>query len=122
MDGLESGALLVLVAGVVRRCLLLLGDLELGVVQSGIAHSVAKESDSAADVCLEAREVHVGVLAIDVALNATSHRFDFFGECGLGCGRGAPHEHLGEHVGSTSSLKSVLTGTGTDVNTDAGGQ
>ena len=90
-------------------------------VQSGAGYGITQESDGTTQVTLEAREVQVGVLAIDVAVDATSHRFDLLGELGLRGGGSASEEHLREHVGGTSGLKSVLAGPGSNVDTDAGG-
>ena len=121
MDGFEGDAFLVLRARVVSCGLLLLSDLKLSVVQSGASNGVTQESDSTAQITLEASHVEVGVLAVDFAVDATSHRFDLFGELGLRGGGSAPEEHLREHVGGSSGLKSVLAGSGSNVDSNAGG-
>ena len=67
----------------IAQSLLLLGNFELSVVQSGITHGVTEKCNSTSDVCLEASEVHVGELAVDIAFNAASHGLDFFGKGSL---------------------------------------
>ena len=109
----------ILVGNLVGLSHLLLCNLELSVVESGVGEGITEEGNSAADISLEACHVQVSNLTIDIRADATTHTLDLFGKSGLGCGGCASEKHRGEHVGNSCGLKGVLAGAGLDVNTNA---
>jgi len=119
--GLERGANKVLVEVLVVGSLLLLGHLKLGIVEGGILDGITKEGDSAADVTLEAGHVDAGNLTIGVSANVSTHALNFLSELSFGGTLGALEHHASHHVGSTGGLKSIVAGTGLDVDTNASG-
>ena len=119
MASFQSGSLEILTHVLVLLSLLLLGNLKLGSVEGGVSDGVAKHGNSTAEVTLEASDVQVGHLAISIARDSGTHAFDFFGELGLGGTLRTSQKHLGQQVGGTSGLKSVLTRSRLDVDTDA---
>lgn len=71
------------------------------------------------EVTLEAGDVDVSDLTIDVARKASTHGFDFFSYLRLGSVLSAFEKHLPEDVGDTRRLEGVLTRTSVDVDADA---
>jgi len=119
MASLESGSLIILTHVFVLLSLLLLGNLKLGSIEGGVSDGVAKHRNSTAEVTLVAGDVQVGHLAISIARDSGTHAFDFFGELGLGGTLRASQKHLGQQVGGTGGLWSVLARSRLDVDTDA---
>ena len=117
--GFEGGGPRVLVQGVVLLGLLLLGHLELSGVESGVGNGVTKKGNSTTDVTLEAGHVKAGHLTLGGGRDAGTHALTLFSELSLGCTLAALEEHLSEEVGRAGSLKGIVTGAGTDVDTNA---
>ena len=75
----KSRGLLVLVHGIVLGSLLLLGNFELSLVESGVVDYVSEHGESTADVTLHAGNVQVAHLAVGFGSNSGTHAFNFFG-------------------------------------------
>lgn len=120
MDGLHACGETILVQVVHLSHLLLLAKLKLSAVKSWVAHGIAKKSDGATNVVLEASDVEGSDLAIDVGGDASSHGFDLSGKVGLSSSSRSSKEHLAEEVGTTGGLEGVITGASTDVDTNIG--
>ncbi len=116
---LKSGGLLVLVHVIVLLGLLLLGDFELSSIESGVVDGISEHGESSANITLHAGNLQVSDLAVSFGSNSGTHAFNFFSKLALGGTLGASQKHLGQQVSSACSLKSVLAGSGLDVNTNA---
>lgn len=84
-----------------------------------VAEAISEEFDNFAGVSLERAHGEGRKFTIGGSTHLCSHLFDFSGEISLRSGRGSSSEHSSNEVSSSSSIKGVLTGSSTDVDSNS---
>jgi len=117
---LEGSVLEVSVAILVVGSNFLLEDLELSGVEAGVGNSVTEHRDGTANVVLEDGHANAGLFTAGLTMKATTKGHNLLVNLGTGETLAATGEQVAEHVGSTSSSLSIVTGASTNVNTNGG--
>jgi len=118
MHVFEGSFLVVSRGGFVLSSNFLLGKLNLCGVEGSVGESVTENGDSSGNVTLEDLETEASLLTGRFGIKMSSHVLNFLSKFGLGAARGSAGEELVQQVRSTSSLESILAGSGADVDTN----
>jgi hypothetical protein len=117
---LESSVLKVRVGVLMVSSDLLLEDLKLSSVKTGVSNGITEHRDSTANVVLEDSHANAGLFTAGLTMKATTKGHNLLVDLGTGVGLAATGKQVAENVGSTSGSLSIVTGASTNVDTNGG--
>lgn len=97
----------------------LLSLLEFSGIEVGARVDISENVDGLADVTLHTSDGLGGPFSLSVPAGSASHLFNFLSKVNLSASSSSAGEHHVEGMGGSSGLYGVLTGSSTDVDSNA---
>lgn len=115
----DGGLFVSLVVVLVLSANFVLKELKLSLVKRIVADDITKQANGSSGVTAEDLKSVASELSIRVSVPSGSEVFNFLTELSLGFAGGSSESHLLKKVGSSSSLKGLVSGSRADVDSYA---